>query len=511
MPKAVVDIPSIMAVLLLLLACFNFTNTSIALSSQRLKEIGIRKVMGGIRKQLIAQFLGENLLLCFLGLLAGLVIAEFLVPAYDNLWNWLELDLSYTDNAGFLLFLVGLLLLTAVVAGGYSAFYITSFEPINILKGKTKFGGTSWLTRTLLGAQFSISILTIIFAIGFYRNAQYQKNYDLGYFTSGVISVDVGSEGSFNTYRDALSGNPDIVHIAGTRNHIGNSFFQSSVRWGAEERVVDVMEVGDNYLEAMNMTVLSGRPFTKDSKTDRQESVLVSEEFVNQFGWKDDPIGKRIVWRDTVQLYVIGVVKNVYARSLFRPVEPMMLRYIEPAQYTKLVARINPHKIASVNEYMERKWKSVFPNVVYEGFFIENKLRETIETNNNVIIIFGFIGFFAALMSATGLFTLVSLHILKRTKEIGVRKVMGASFTNILHVISFQFMLVILVASVIGGIIGYIMVDVSMDAAWEYYEKVTVSTFLSSVGIIFLLAVLTVGYKTITTARMNPVKTLRDE
>jgi hypothetical protein len=271
------------------------------------------------------------------------------------------------------------------------------------------------------------------------------------------------------------------------------------------------MEVGDNYLEAMNMTVLSGRPFTKDSKTDRQESVLVSEEFVNQFGWKDDPIGKRIVWRDTVQLYVIGVVKNVYARSLFRPVEPMMLRYIEPAQYTKLVARINPDKIASVNEYMERKWKSVFPNVVYEGFFIENKLRETIETNNNVIIIFGFIGFFAALMSATGLFTLVSLHILKRTKEIGVRKVMGASFTNILHVISFQFMLVILVASVIGGIIGYIMVDVSMDAAWEYYEKVTVSTFLSSVGIIFLLAVLTVGYKTITTARMNPVKTLRDE
>ena len=511
MPKAVVDIPSLMAVLLLLLACFNFTNTSIALSGQRLKEIGIRKVIGGVRKQLITQFLGESFLLCFLGLVTGLLIAEYLVPAYDNLWTWLELNLNYSDHPAFFFFLGVLLLVTALIAGGYPAFYITSFEPISILKGKAKFGGTNWLTRSLLGAQFGISIVTIIFAVGFYYNAQYQKNYDLGYYTTGVISVDVENEGAFNTYRDALSGNEDIREISGSKNHLLNSFGITTIKFGSDERQVDMLEVGDQYLSAMNIRVIAGRNFNKDSETDRRESILVTEEFVKQFSWKDDPIGKRIVWHDTVQWFVIGVVKDIYSRALFRPVEPMVIRYTSPSEYRILVARVAPDKMTSVNEYMEEKWKSVFPNSLYNGQFIDNKMKETMEANNNVIVIFGFIGFFAILMSATGLFTLVSLQILKRTKEIGVRKVLGASFTSIIGVISFEFLLIILFASLAGGMLGYVMVDISMDAAWEYYEKVSLTTFMASVLILFLLAVLTVGYKTMSTARMNPVKTLRDE
>ncbi|MFM7859301.1 MAG: ABC transporter permease, partial [Flammeovirgaceae bacterium] len=158
-PEEAVTVPAIMSGLLLLLACFNFTNTSIAISGKRLKEIGIRKVMGGLRQQLIAQFLGENMILCFLGLLAGLLMAEWMVPAYDNLWPWLELHLSYTENAGFLIFLFILLIITAIIAGSYPAFYITSFEPVSILKGKARFGGTNWFTRILLGGQFVISLL----------------------------------------------------------------------------------------------------------------------------------------------------------------------------------------------------------------------------------------------------------------------------------------------------------------------------------------------------------------
>ena len=164
-----------------------------------------------------------------------------------------------------------------------------------------------------------------------------------------------------------------------------------------------------------------------------------------------------------------------------------------------------------VNEFMREKWKTVFPNVLYNGEFIDNKMRDTIETNYNGVIIFLFLGFFATLMSATGLYTLVSLHILKKTKEIGIRKVMGASVMNIIGVISIQFVLIILIASIFGGAIGYVMVDFSMDTAWEYYEKVTVSTFLTSVVIIFGLAVATVGLKTISTASVNPVRSLRDD
>lgn len=510
MKRVVIDMPGIMAALLLLLACFNFTNTSIALSGQRLKEIGIRKVIGGVRKQLIFQFLGESFLLCFLGLTLGLVLAEFLVPAYDYLWGWLELDLSYSENWQFLLFLAGLLVLTAVIAGGYPAFYITSFEPVAILKGRTKFGGASLLTRTLLAIQFGISLVTIIFSIGFYDNSVYQKNYDLGYVTTGVISVPVESESDFNTYRDVLEGNADILQISGTKNHILNFNF-TTVKYGSHEQQVDMMEIGDGYLSTMNIQLVKGRDFLKDSETDRKESVLVTEELVRQLEWTDDPIGKQIIAYDTVHWYVVGVVKDIYSRALFRPLEPMVLRYVPPVQYKRLVARVDPSKMHAVNDAMRKDWKNVFPDLPYNSQFIDDKMSMTIEINNNGITIFTFLGFFAVLMSATGLYTLVSLQILKRTKEIGVRKVLGASFGNIVHVISFEFLVVILIGSLLGGALGYQLVNISMDAAWEYYEEVGVLSFIFSVVVIFVIAFFTIGYKTVTTAKMNPVKTLRDE
>ena len=160
---------------------------------------------------------------------------------------------------------------------------------------------------------------------------------------------------------------------------------------------------------------------------------------------------------------------------------------------------------------MKQKWQQLFPNLSYEPQFIENRILDTVDTNDNVIIIFGFIGFFAGLMSFTGLFTLVSLTIMKRIKEIGIRKVLGASVSAIVNEISFEFLLVLAIASILGGIVGYTMVDISMDAAWEYYEKVSIDTMGASIAIMILLAILTVGFKTINAARINPVKNLRTE
>ncbi|HRI80037.1 MAG TPA: ABC transporter permease [Cyclobacteriaceae bacterium] len=510
-PDEAVTVPSIMAGLLLLLACFNFTNTSIAISSQRLKEIGIRKVMGGMRKQLIFQFLGENLVLCFLGLLMGLLFAEWLVPFYDSLWAWLELDLNYSENAGFLIFIIGLLAITALIAGGYPSFYITSFEPVSILKGKARFGGTNWFTRVLLGGQFVISLLGIIMGVAFYTNGQYQKNYDLGFATHGVISAWVLNEGGYNTYRDALISNKDIELIAGTKDHIATSFYNDPVKYEATEREVDIMEVGDNYFEVMDMELLEGRKFEKNSETDRKESVLVTEEFVRQFGWKDSPIGKRLVWMDTAQFYVIGVIKNVYARALWEPIEPLMVRYTFPDKYRQLLVKVDPQKMTEVNAFMEKKWKEVFPNTQYNGQMIDQELQETNEINANVVVMFGFLGFFAALMTGIGLYTLVSLNIVKKMKEIGVRKVLGASVANIAGVINYEFVVNLGIATVIGGTLGYFAADTLMNSIWEYYLKMGVVSIAASVASMILIAVLAVGYKTVSTASLNPTKTLRDE
>lgn len=510
-PSEAVTLPAIMAGLLLLLACFNFTNTSIAISSRRLKEIGIRKVMGGMRSQLVFQFLGENLILCFLGLAAGLLIAEWLVPAYDSLWPWLELNLSYSENIGFLAFLFVLLLFTAIIAGGYPSFYITSFEPVSILKGRAKFGGTNWFTRFLLGGQFVISILSIIMGVAFYNNGEYQKDYDLGFATKGVISVWVNNEGGYNTYRDALSSNKDIQLIAGTRHHVANAWYNDPVKYESLEREVDIFDIGDNYFEAMDMKLVAGRNFLKDSETDRKESVLVTEELVKEFGWTDNPIGKRLVWMDTVQLYVVGVVKNIYARALWEPIQPLMIRYSSPDKYQQVVVRTDPKKIVSVDEFMEKKWKEVFPNTVYNGQMIDEELQETAEINNNIVTMFGFLGFFAALMTGIGMFTLVSLNIVKKMKEIGVRKVLGASIFNIARVINFEFVVNLGIATLIGGAAGYYMADSLMDSIWEYYLKIGVVSLTVSVLAMLFIAIASVGYKTISTASLNPTKTLRDE
>ena len=510
-PDEAVTAPTILAGMLLLLACFNFTNTSIAISSQRLKEIGIRKVMGGLRVQLIAQFLGENLVLCFLGLLAGLLLAEWLVPAYDTLWPWLELNLSYTENAGFLIFLIVLLGATAIIAGAYPSFYITSFEPISILKGKAKFGGTNWFTRILLGGQFVISLVLLITGFAFYQNGQYQKDYDLGFATHGVISAWVNNEGAFNTYRDALSSNKEIEIIAGTKNNVANSWYKDPVKFESIALEVDILDVGDNYFEVMDMTLLSGRKFQKDSETDRKESVIVTEELVKQFGWTDHPIGKRLVWMDTVQLFVVGVVKNVYSRALWAPIEPMMMRYIAPDKYQQLVVKIDPKNMGAVNEFMEKKWKEVFPNAQYTGEMIERRMQESNDINKNVVMMFGFLGFFAALMTGIGLYTLVSLNIVKKMKEIGVRKVLGASLVNLAGVINFEFIINLGIATVIGGALGYLGTNWLMDSIWEYYLKLGIVTLLISVIAMVAIALLAVGYKTVSTASLNPTKALRDE
>jgi cell division protein FtsX len=511
LPKEAVLVPAIMALLLLLLACFNFTNTAIAISSRRLKEIGIRKVMGGVRHQLVLQFMGENLILCFFGLAFGLLLAEWMVPAYDSLWNWLEIKMVYSENYGFLLFLALLLAFTAIMAGSYPAFYITAFEPVSILKGRARFGGTNWFTRVLLGGQFVISLLAIVMGVAFYFNGQFQKNYDLGFATKGVISAWVNTESGFNTYRDALAGNPDVQLIAATRHHVGNSWYNDPVKFEATEREVDIMEVGDHYLDVMDMKLIRGRQFEKDSETDRKESVLVTEEFVKEFGWKDDPIGKRVVWMDTVSLYVVGVVKSIYSRALWEPIEPMMIRYVAKDKVQQLIVRTAPDKMSSVNEYMRTKWKEVFPNSQYSGQMIDQELAETNEINENLVLMFGFLGAFAALLTGIGLYTLVSLNIVKRMKEIGVRKVMGASIGNIAGVINREFIINLTIATAIGGALGFIGADALMDSIWEYYQNLDWLGLTISGLLMLFIAFISVGYKTFSTASLNPTKTLRDE
>jgi ABC-type antimicrobial peptide transport system permease subunit len=509
-PSAVIG-PGVMAIFLLLLACFNFTNISVAMAGRRLKEIGIRKTMGGVRLQLILQFMGESVVLCFLALVAGLLIAEILVPAYNSLWPGIKLTLSYTQNITFFAFLGILLLFTALLAGMYPALYITSFKPVAILKGKLKFGGTNWFTRTLLTFQFSISLLCMICGVAFIRNASYQRDYDIGYAKDGVITVSMANQQEFEAYKNLLAQNNDILAIGGSKDHVSDRFYKAALKSGTTELSAETVDIGDDYLKAMDIEIIEGRGFQKDSETDKKESVLVSEEFVKQMRIEGSAVGKRLLLSDSVQLFIVGVTKNILTAGFWKPVEPVMLRYVGPEKYTQMVVRAGAGKLFTVNDFMKEQWKEISPNTLYSGNYVDGNLRTTAMINKNSVSIFGFLGIVAAVMSATGLFALLSLNILKRTKEIGVRKILGASAQNIARVINTEFIVILLVASVFGGGLGFLMGNKMMDAVWEYYNNIDLITLGICIATLFAVAGISVAYKTIVTSMMNPVKALRTE
>lgn len=508
-PPAAIVGSAAMGILILLIACFNLTNTAIAISSRRLKEIGIRKVMGGMRKQLILQFIGETMLICFFALLVGLFLAEILAEGWNLMWDGMRIELQYSNNLSFLIFTVVVLIFTGLLAGAYPAFYISNFQPISILKGKVKFGGTNYFTRTLLGLQFAISLIAIVSAIAFLRNSQYQTEYDLGFNVNGTVIAWMNSD-DFEVYQNAVQGNSKIISTAGAASGIFSNRTHEPVKHDSKQVEVDIIEVGDRYLETMNLSLIAGRDFIKDSETDKRESIIISQKMADLFGW-DEALGKEVIWKDTSKLYVVGVVKDVYTGGLWRPMEPMMIRYAGKERYSQIVVNAKSEDVAEVNKYMEARWKEIFPNNLYNGFMLNEETHEIESVNGNIVSMNAFLGIVALVLSATGLFTLVSLNIIRRTKEIGVRKVLGASVMNIARIINTEFFAILILASVVGSVLSYLSVDLLMSSIFEYYQGTDALTFTVSIWVMLFVSASVVGYKVFTAASMNPVKTLRDE
>lgn len=500
---------AVMGILVLLIACFNLTNTSMALSSKRLKEIGIRKVMGSMRRQLILQYMGETMVICLVALILGLMLAEsFLLPAFNQLWPYMKLRPDYFGKPNFLIFTVGVLFFAGVVAGSYPAFYVSKFNPIKILKGKVEFGGNNFVTYTFLGIQLMLSLAGIICGLAFVDNARFQRDYDLGFNKDGVIYTFVDGRSAFENYRNALAGNTDIFSVSGTSNHISSSYYNDPVKHDGVEIESNIMDIGDDYLKTVGLKLLEGRDFTKDSETDRKESVIVTEELVRRFGW-DKPLGKEIIWMDTVKLYVVGVVKDIV--SLWDPLEPMMIRYASPEKVNYFVVNAKSDKIKDVNDFMQKKWKEVFPNRIYSPRYMNEGAMEASMVNNNILIMFLFQGAVALFLSITGLYTLVSLNIIKRMKEIGVRKVLGASVLNISRMINTMFFIILVIACAVGAFCGIKMSDALMGSIWEHHQSPTLITVLVSCTALFAACILSVAVKTFNTANMNPVDVLRSE
>ncbi len=509
-PAPAVTVPLIMAILMLLIACFNFTNTSLAISSKRLKEIGVRKVMGGNRQQLIFQFMGENIALCVAAMILGILVSVYLVPAYSSMWEFIELKLSLTENPEIFIFLTGLLLFTSVVAGAYPSLYVSSYEPVSILRGTLKVKGTSAFSKVLLGAQYSLTFLALISSLAFIGNARYQRDLDVGFQKDGVIAVQLDTE-DYQAYFDRVNQVSSVEMLAGTEEHIGRWNYSRTLRQGETEMETSMMDLGIDYVQLMDLKLKEGRYFEKDlQEHDRQNSILVNEQLVKDFGW-EEPIGKRVQINDTTRLTVIGVLNDFYVYGFWDPVSPMAFRPAVDERMNFVVARMKPENSTETFEALEAAWYDVVPNKPFSGRYQDQFIKESDLVNNNIAILFTFLGSLALILSSIGLFTLVSLNVIKRVKEIGIRKVLGAKVSSIVHLLNRPFILIISVSAVVGTGLAYVLIDLLLSSIFHYYQAVTIISLVLPFIVLAIISLTTSSGRVMVAAKRNPVESLRYE
>ncbi len=509
-PAALVA-PTIMAILILLLACLNFTNTALAISSRRLKEIGLRKVMGGLRRHTIIQFLGENILLCFFALLISLLIGSYLIDEWSKMWEY-TLQIDFFGGGELWLFLFVLLIVTGLAAGSYPAFYVSKFNPINILKGDVKHSGAGMLSKILLVLQFILAVTGIISAVIFTQNAKFQENLSMGYDKDNLIAVPFDNNPTLELFRNTIIQNPLIESIGWSEEHISWSNYNRTLKWGeTEEHEVRGFDIGRGYFETMGFELKDGRYFDQDFKeSEREKAIIVNEKFVETYGW-EKAIGQKLRENDTTELTVIGVVKDFYPFGYWVDISPTMLKLGVKERMRILVVQGEEKNLEQLNNYMRLEWEKLIPNAVYPGYLQQERLAEAISVNKNIINIFLFLAIVSVILSLVGLYTLVSLKVIKRTKEIGIRKVLGAPVFQIVRLLNREFMIIIIISSILGSVLGYYLAEMLLGSIYEIYQSATISTFIIPTIITLVVSIVTIGGNVYNAANKNPVDAIRYE
>ena len=503
--------PLVLAILIFLSACLNFSNTTVSHANRRLKEIGMRKVMGSSHRQLVFQLLLECCLIVCLAVLLSVFLNRLWLPTFNQMFNAVKLTADYFDDAILLWFIGGAVVVTTLLAGAYPAFYITRFNPSTIFRGSVKFGGTNLFSRIMLGFQLSIAIITVIAGIGFARNAEFQKNYDYGYNIRNTIGVIITDTTAFPVFRNEIAAIPQVTALAGTRSHIGYGYRNAVAEAESKKSETNFLEVGRDYIKTMNLKVAEGREFDSQMEGDYINSILITQNLAANYGWTDkEALGKKM-FIDSVNYSVVGVLKNFKVDQLFDPEEPVVMKLGKENRYQFLVMQAKLPDLETVYAKTRDAWKKVFPMKPFTGFYQNEITHEAFMVTNNIAKIFFWFAIISVLLTATGLFALVSLTVVKKMKEIALRKVAGAKGRHILVLINKGYIWIFIIGAGIGVYGGYALTKLLLNAIFKVNSGIATSTLVNAVIVLFVIAAITSGIKVWQAVRTNPVKLLRTE
>lgn len=502
----------VMAILLLLTSCLNFANTTVSLAGKRIKEIGVRKVMGGTQKQLIGQLLLESFMICLLGLGLSLGLIDWATEWYNQMWVHIDLHLHLVDNPPVIAFLVATVILTTLLAGSYPAFYMSSFNPNRIFHGSVKFGGTNLVSRVLLGFQVAISLIAVVASLSFYQNTDFQQNTDLGFNRTSVQAIYTGDEATFTVMQNEIQKNPRVVKAAGVRHHIGDSCprYEFEVN-GEKQGEAEYMEIGTDYLDLMDIETVQGRGFNPDLETDYRTSIMVNEKFVRDFFPNADPIGQEVTFFDTLNCRIVGVVGDFMQDSFFDPLRPLVLKYSKADRFLYLAVRSEAKDLKPVQTALASAWKTHFPTKPFDHNFQNEFLAGAMEVTANVKTSMSVFAVVTMLLTITGLFALMSLSILKRMKEIAVRRVLGASVGNISYIVNRSYIWIVLGGIMLGSIVGAWLSFTLLDSIYNIHAGISSLLMIAAGCIALFIVIATVAIKIWQVMRMNPAEVLKGD
>lgn len=498
------------ALFVLLIACINFVNLTIARSVKRAKEIGIRKVMGSDRKQLIFQFLGESLFLCTVAFVLAIVLVQLLLPLFNELSNKV-LAISYLFDAKLIAAYIALYIITGLLAGFYPALVLSGYNPVHTLYSRFQIAGKNYLQKSLVVLQFTLASFLIIATGTIYAQFNLLTKTDLGYDDTNLIKVNKYSlrPGDAAIFENELLKNINIAGI-GTKNYRppgDEGKWGMSVKNAAGSTINYQPEtIDENYFPVLKIPLVAGRNFSTAYPADSTQSVIVNESFVRAAKWKN-PIGE-IVNTNHSTYQVVGVVKDYHFASLTKKITPQLFNM--NGSYGTYYIRIKPNTAATSLKWIQKTYQQFYPMSSYAYVYKndENRIQYAEVEKWKQIILFGAI--LTIFISCIGLFGLSVLAAEKRTKEIGIRKVLGASVQNIVTTLSTDFIKLVVIAWMIASPLVYIAANKWLQ---NYPYRITISWWLfASAGVIvILIALFTISFQSIKAAIANPVKSLRTE
>jgi len=510
---------SLIALFILIIACINFMNLSTARSLERAREVGVRKAVGAGRGSLIRQFLMESIILSLIAMVLALLLVELSMPVFRQLSGKVLSDRVLHDP---LLLGFGFVcaLLVGLLAGSYPAFVLARFVPVNVLKGSILSSPASMLIRKgLVVFQFAISAALIAGTVIVYSQLRYMQNQHLGFNKEQMLLIDFGGDREvrwqIETIKEEMATHPDVLSVSATRSVPGSYFPQAgnqieNIAGEMESNSFDIFEVDYDFIPHFGLEMAAGRPYRRDFPTDLQEALVINESAARTLGYAsaNDAIGRQFLqWGREGQ--IIGVVRDFNYVSLHRPIEPLTLS-LNPGQARFFALRLNTENFTDTMAEIERIWRRLAPHRPFLYSFLDEAFDRQYRSEVQFGRLFRVFAGLAVIIACLGLFGLVSYSTSQRTKEIGVRKVMGASITNIFILLSKDFVRLVLIAFVIACPVIYLVMNQWLDG-FAYQTHVGAGIYISVGGLVLLISLFTVSYQAIKSASANPVDTLRYE